>query len=129
MEVNSYWFVWGFGMLFVFGIKLMSHMLNTEPGQYSLTINILRYLFLDAKVAVTSFISFTFELLCAAWYIDRLPLPYMPTLPSHWTGALFLSAILELIAPICVRGIVSWTVDKINRFRGVNVAPKPTTEN
>lgn len=130
MNFNVYWLAWGIGMAVPFVIKLMNHMLNTVPGQYSFTINLLRFMFLDVKVATTTFISFTLELVFGAWYIDGLPLPYMAdfVLPSHWVMALFLAAILEVIAPILVRGLVSWTVDKVNKLRGIQSQQKPTEE-
>lgn len=118
--MNVSWLVWLFGMAVPFVIKFANFMLNTEPGRYSFAVNTLRFMFGDVKVATTTFISITFELLVGAWYIDSLPVPYMPTveLPQHWVMALFMAAILELIAPIVVKGIVDWTGDKINRLRG-----------
>lgn len=117
--INIYWLAWLFGMAVPFLIKFANFMLNTEPGRYSFTINTLRFMFADAKVATTTFISMTFELLVGAWYIDSLPVPYMPTieLPQHWVMALFLASMLELIAPMVVKGIVEWAGDKINRLR------------
>lgn len=127
--MNIYWLPWLIGMAIPFIIKLMNFMLNSTPGQYSFVMNVCRFMFLDAKVATTTFIATTFELLIGAWYIDRLPLPYMDiVLPMHWGLALFLAAILEVIAPICVKGIISWTVDKVNKLRGINAPQKPTEE-
>jgi len=124
--MNFYWFVWLFGMAVPFFIKFANFMLLCEPGRYSFSINALRFIFGDAKVATTTFISMTFELLVGAWYIDSLPVPYLPTveLPKHWVMALFLAAILEVISPIVIRGIVAWSADKMNRLRGVNFQPK-----
>lgn len=123
--MNVYWFAWGFGMAIPFVIKFANHMLNTEPGRYSFTINTLRFMFADVKVATTTFISLTLELVIGAWYIDSLPVPYMPTIemPQHWVVALFLASILEVIAPMIVRAIVEWAGDKINRLRGAPAQP------
>ena len=127
--MNIYWIPWLFGMSVPFGIKFANHMLSTEPGRYSFTINTLRFMFADTKVATTTFIATTLELVVGAWYIDGLPLPYMPeVMPQHWVLALFIAAMMEMIAPIIVRGIVAWTIDKINKLRGVPVLPKPTEE-
>ena len=124
--MNLYWTAWLFGMAVPFVIKFANFMLLSDPGRYSFAVNTLRFMFADAKVATTTFISMTFELLVGAWYIDSLPVPYMPTieLPQHWVMALFLAAILEVIAPIVIKGLVAWAVDSMNRFRGVNVQPK-----
>lgn len=145
MRFNFYWFAWGIGMAVPFLIKYANYMLQ-ETGvivakvpmtsivikdqRWGVPVATARFLFGDPKVATTTFISFTLELVFGAWYIDGLPLPYMAdmVLPQHWVVALFLAAMMEVIAPIIVRGIVSWTVDKVNKFRGVQIAQKPTTE-
>src|SRR5690349_14299199 len=91
MNFNFYWFAWCLGMAVPFLIKYANYMLQ-ETGviqakvpltnivvtgqRWGVPVATLRFLFGDPKVATTTFISFTLELVFGAWYIDGLPLPY-----------------------------------------------------
>lgn len=143
--MNLNWIPWLIGWAVPFLIKYANYMLQ-ESGvivakipltnlvvkgrQWGLPVATLRFLFGDTKTATTTFIAFTLQLVIGAWYIDDLPLPYIGkvVIEKHWVLALFMSSMLELIGPFIIRGIVSEAVDRINRFRGIQVVPKPTEE-
>lgn len=145
MNFNLNWIPWGIGWMIPFLIKYTNYLLQeTEifgakvpltnivvtDQRWGLPVATLRYLVGDTKTAIITFVAFTWQLILGAWYIDGLPLPYMDKIiiTKHWAIAFGVSASLEMALPMCVRGSYSWVGDKINRLRGVQVAPKPTEE-
>ena len=47
-----------------------------------------------------------FELVLGAWYIGDLPIPAQTIIPLHWTVALFLGSIAELLAVPLIKKVV-----------------------
>jgi hypothetical protein len=103
--MKTLWAFWFLGMLIPFAIRYGS---KTK----------LKLLLNDTTTAITTFISLTLQMLLGAWYIEDLPLRVMGgiQLVKHWAGALFLAAMLEMIAPTIVREVVSRIVDKLKKW-------------
>lgn len=96
------WTFFAFGVLIPFGIKFANHMLKTEPGRFSFTVNTLKFLFDDVKVATTTVTTMVAELVLGAIYIDKLAIPltgYLAELPKHPILSLLLGLLSETITP------------------------------
>lgn len=109
--MNKYWLVYFIGVALPYAIKMGNYLLRTRvDDKVTLWHAIAEYLFGNVQTSITSVMTVGAEWVLGAIYVDRLPLPFTPTLelPLHVAACFFLGAISELIAPLLIKRVVGW---------------------